>query len=225
MGKLLTNQRRALMRIKTAPSNYRQLVALGNSVIKGLTASALVFLTPNPALAALQTAVDDLKNAINGIGTKKNKGSKADVLAAKDFADTLKKLLVQELGYVISVVELTMTPTQQAALLAQTGFAFRKVKAIKTSAQMPRLVRQTNNRAVPYTLAQIKFRKPNGTFKGQKLNQYAIWLLNGDGTKTFIKSVTKTVIDSADGIIRGKSYEIVPYNSRGNGNPFTINVV
>ena len=85
MGKLADNPRRALLRIKVNQLNYRQTLALLHSVNYQLTENVAIFPTPPltaPEIGAILTA---LTIAITGLGTKKNKGSHAQVLAAKDF--------------------------------------------------------------------------------------------------------------------------------------------
>ena len=90
--------------------------------------------------------------------------------------------------------------------------------------QMPRFVRQTNNRQTPSILGQIKWRKSAGTIKGAKLTGYAIHSGSPATPQNFVQNTTKTVAAFPQALGTSTTYTIIPFSSRGLGVPFTITV-
>jgi hypothetical protein len=227
MGKLLLNPRRPLLRIKINSLNYRKVQALLASVIANLTLNVGTFPTPSPTvieLTALQTA---LQSALNGLGTKKNKGSHAQVLAAKEASLAAKNGLVLALGYVQTTIALNAPPAVVAAQLALAGFAFRKVKGLLKGGapQMVSFLRQTNNRTTPYINGQLKWRKPLGSIKGSKLAGYRIYQTIGTAPEQYFGTVTKTsALVTTPALGTPIVYRIVPFSSRGEGVSMSITV-
>jgi hypothetical protein len=224
MGKYLNTNRRPLLRIRITNLNYRALLALCGSVIAGLTAAVTLYPTPNPTLVELTALQTALQTAMKGLGTKKNKGSHASVVACRNAANNLKEGLILELSYVLNTITLAQSPQSQADQLAFAGFAFRKVKAISRAMQIPTFTRQTNNRSVPQSLGQIKWRRPLGLIKGARASSYAIYIGNGVVPASYVKTVTKTNAFFPQPVGTATLYTIVPFNSRGTGIPFQITV-
>ena len=226
MGKLVNNPRRALLRIKVSPKNYRAILALLRSVITALTTNVIQYPTPAPTVIELTALAATLQTALNGLGTKKNKGSHAAVLFAQDAALAAKNGLSLELAYVGTTIALNAPPSEVAATYALAGFGFRKVKGLLKGGapQMPRFVRQTNNRQTPSILGQIKWRKSAGTIKGAKLAGYAIHSGSPATPQNFVQNTTKTVAAFPQALGASTTYTIIPFSSRGLGVPFTITI-
>lgn len=226
MGKLLNNPRKALLRIKINNLNYRQVYALLQSVIAKLTLNVALFPTPSPTVIELELINTGLQTAIAALGTKKNKGSHAAVLQVKDSSLAAKSALILELAYVNTTISLDAPPATVAAQLALAGFGFRKVKGLLKGGapQIPRFVRQTNNRQTPSILGQIKWRKSAGTIKGAKLAGYAIHSGSPATPQNFVQNTTKTVAAFPQALGASTTYTIIPFSSRGLGVPFTITV-
>lgn len=229
MGHPIINVRPGALIVKINKEGYTKLVALARTVVLRMTAAVAIFATPNPAMAALTAAADALETAATKMGHKRNRGSKADLEAAKAAATTLRNLLTAELAYVIKI-GLKNEPTDAtafAALIVQSGFSMKNVKSITPKPQVATFARRTNNMLVG-SEPQLKWRKPKGLLKGKQIAGYNI----RNGAKPVspadvdpILATTTATKWEPKGLSKGShTYRIFPFNSRGEGTPLFVSL-
>lgn len=220
MGKYLNDPRKPLLRIKIGKRNFKGLANLAGTVVLKMTGNVF-FTTPVPPLATITTDVTALRTLMALSDFKRNRGSKADINNTIAAAATLRSDLIALFNYVVNTAQTTSTDVyEQAAILASSGFAQRKIRAKVASQQIPRFVQQNNSKKYPPNGLRLKWAKPLGNVKGQPIAGYNIkvgGVIVATTTATF--HVFAPLL--APGIIAGY---IVPFNDRGEGRPmfFTL---
>lgn len=213
MGKVLNDLRKSLLRIKIGQRDNRALVALGQRVIDFLTTNIADYPTPDVPVATLQTAVDDLRDAGNKTNFKRAHGTAAELLDTKNKHKQLRSLLTAELNYVYNLVNTTaVDPVAASALMALSGFAFRKVRARRPLSQMVKKVQQNNDKVNNPDQYRLKWAKPNGGVKGQPVDGYQIEV-NG----VIVASTTATNYTFPSLNANKVTGHIYPFNARGRG--------
>lgn len=226
MGRAINNPRKGNIRVKINKEGYKKLVQFADTVVLRLTGNAS-FATPSPTLVAVTAAADDLRAAATFMGLKRNRGSKAEKLDAQEKATTVRSLLTALLKYVIDTALVASGADTPAftAMIATTGFSMADVRSLNPHAQIARYVSQNNNKLHPGSELRLKWRKPLGLIKGGKVAGYNIYLKDG-GVWVIKQTTTKTntIIPNPGGLPVAIDCMIVPFNSRGSGNPFFATV-
>lgn len=223
MGKPVTQARQPLARIKISPTNYKVWSQLAAKVIAQLTLNVSEFPTPFPTVVQLGTDLTALNAAIAALGTKNNKGGKAEVLAVRAACNTLANDLRLELAYVLNTINKALPPDQQQVLLNQSGFTQANIISKIPTTQFVKFAKQSNTRQFPQALRRISFKKPLGLIKGGQIAAYNVY---DAATGNFLFMSTKTNFQMTGGALGAiSSVKVIPFNNRGNGNSFTIAVV
>jgi len=220
MGKLLSNPRKRLARIRLAALDYKGLIALGGSIQAALTGNPS-YATPIPTLINLATAISNVKSAAALHGSKRNKGSHSNFETLKANTITLRNMIQSEINYITTTAGTNASDDSVLfnSILATAGTGLRHVKAKIKRAQPVTFIRQTNNKLYPPGVHRINWKKSQGFIKGYRINQYEIvvgGVFAGTTTKgNFI--VTVPVGGSVDVIV-------TPFNSFGRGQSMFITV-
>src|ERR1041384_8760822 len=98
--------RKPIIAIKLSPREYAGLVALANAIFVALTGN-LLFPTPAPTLADLQTALTAVVDAIAAWGPRGNHGSHDDLVNLRLKELILHHMLKSEAQYVQNVAQAT----------------------------------------------------------------------------------------------------------------------
>lgn len=231
MGRLVTNARKPVVRVKVAQTNYRGIQNLAQTVHDLTLANVATFATPLPTSANLQTDIDDLATAIASIGTKTNRGSSAALQACKDAAFIVFADLTARAAYVQQIVDASESATEQATIIAQSGFATKSAKSRIPVTQFTRNNRQSNTKAFPRTLRRIAWKKSLGFYTGARAKSYNIYATpTGSSTPVFLTSTTKTnyivplTVNVAGIPTAIETVTIRQITASGEGNSFTIAV-
>lgn len=218
MGKPVTNPVKEQLRVKIGALNYKALISLGDSVVLHLSGN-LIFPSPAPPLIDLSTAIANLRATNTLIGTKRNKGSKSDVIACRTSATTLRAVLIQLAGYVLSTLSPNASVPDYNAALATAGFALKSKRSRVAKMQSVTFIQQNNNAKFIPSDGRIKFRKPRGLLKGLVVDGFNVYkggVLVGTTTATFF--LTGQAVNTVG------SYIVRPFNARGEGHATNITV-
>lgn len=215
MGKPVYNPPKPVVRVKCSPANFNKVLILGLAVQAGLTGHAGFY--PTPLITPLGVAITDLQVAIAALGTKHNKGGKANVNICINKTRVLYDQLVILAYYVQNIVSATTSPSLQAVQIGWSGFATKSKKSKIDSMQFPTFCHQLNTKKYPFTLRILKFKKPLGLFTGSKPPAYNVYAVLA-GVKTLIATPTKTIHT----VTAPGTYYVAPLSSSGEGNGQTI---
>ena len=176
MARYINRPRKTLLRIKLGNLSYRRLVATAQSAVTALTGNA-DFATPVPPLATITAIATALQAACADLGNKRNRTSKALVTDCRTKALALKSLLTSLNQYLQNTAtgnELTDTIAQRSQL-ATTGIGL-KLQPIKSAKPVAivRNLHQSNNKAFPFSLHRIAWKRPIGFIKGRRVDSYII---------------------------------------------------
>lgn len=187
MGLPNFNNPRPTIVTRVTIKNPSKLVILAQRVATFLLANIATYATPVPTVATLQTAIDNLRDAIEK-GNKTNRMSSGDRIDLKDKATRMLLLLRASLAYVQSTIDQNAgTPSSDAALLALSGFGLKNQKSKSGLISAVRNLHAVNNKKFPGQLGYIAWKKPLNLLEGEKIPAYNIYV---DGS--YVDTVTKT---------------------------------
>lgn len=219
MGKNITQPQKAVLRLKINTLGFDALISLARTVVVRMTINVAVFATPDVPLATITTAADALQVAKSGHGTKRNRGSKAEYTDLIVKANTLRVLLIGEVGYIYNTLSPTADVPLYNAQLLLAGFSAKSKRSRVARLQNPRFMRQTNNKTFNSTLRRINWRKGLGLLKGLPVAGYNLYW-GGKLQATTTKG--NFVIPSGAG--SPVIVNVVPFNARGEGNGIAMTV-
>jgi hypothetical protein len=224
MGRPINNIRKSNGIIKINKQGARQLITLLRCIVVRMTGNAN-FTTPVPALTVATSAANDLATAFENQSIKRARGSKNDtadfnakLIAARSVATSL-------LNYVknTAVIAAAGDNSVYNSVITSSGFGVIPAKRRAKVQQIPTFVRQTNNKLFPSNTGRINWKRPIGDIKGAKIAGYNIYTMVG-GNWTIFATTTKTnyIVPVTPGV--NTDVRIVPFNSRGSGQPFFTTV-
>jgi hypothetical protein len=221
MPSIVRNPSRALPRIKIPVSNYRKLVALGLSMVAGMTGNAY-FATPLPTLTSVGTLIIDLQNKIAALGTKNNKGPATAVGNAKTSAQALAAALTELASYINNTATITAgnDGIQMRAIVASAGIAPRKLRAKIDTMGAVNGLHLVNTKKKPAALGYIAWKKPLGNFTGNKPTGYLIQ--QGGSPPLYLTTVTQTKYRLGFITSTPQLIIVTPISRRGVGLPTSI---
>lgn len=213
----VVNSRRVQTRVKQGTAAYKAMLFLARTVVAKMTAAVATFAVPVPALADVTTAADTLQAKVAVMGHKRNRASKAQKLACQAATAELRDLLTSLEAYAKNtcLVAAAENSPEYNALLASSGFGLRGSRGIANRLSTVRRVSQTNNDAYGAKAPRLSWEKPKGLIHGLKPAGYNI-IISGRIVATTVRTNIK--LDAKNLSPAGKTdVEIVPFNSRGNG--------
>lgn len=208
--------------IKVTAKQFKALAALIQYVLLNMLGN-LEFITPSPALIAVQAALTDLQAAIAAWGVKGNRGSHATYVSLKVKSTFALALLTQLGEYCMTVVDPNSSFDVQTTLLLSSGFPIKNASIPVGMLGMVENFRRVFSATVSLNNVKLRWRKPLNTSRGN-VKSYLIYrnTTNNFASATFLTSVQpSTYIDSpGTGIWY---YWVAATNNSGNG--ITSNVV
>ena len=164
-----------IIAIKHRVTDYSGLVNIGNRVFVSMTGNAS-FTTPSPALAALQTAVTDVENAIALWGPKGNRGSHASLVDLKQKALTLSQMLKSEAQYVQNTAQTAAGSDYplMSAIITTSGFQLANTKTPQGVLQMVQNFHNFVSRKLNANQVKMKWKKPLNTATAGNVESYTL---------------------------------------------------
>lgn len=222
------------LRIKLGQSMYKLLVALARTAVLKMTGNAN-FATPAPSLASVTTAANNLRDSMQYLGHKRNRGSKAQLLQAQDDYIVLRDLLLQLQSYVKNVASAAALPdtNDYNNIITSSGFGLqtRGGRGIVNRMQVVRRASQVNNGVNNSYDPRLNWEKPKGLIKGKPAKSYNIYFINpfdAVNPRQLVATTTATTwrippatIDKAE----QRDYDIVPFNDLGEGQARRVTVL
>lgn len=218
MAKRLSNPVKMLIRMKIGKLAYTLLLALAKSVHSKMTGNA-AFATPSPSLATLATATTALESALIGVGTKRNKGSKASVLSARDSATHLRGLLTALVGYVESTLSPTADVPLYNATLASAGFSLKSIRSRVPKMKQVTFIQHNNSAKFIPTDGRIQWRRPLTLLKGLPVDGFNIYKAG-----VLISTTTAGFFYTNQPLKTESTYTVRPFNARGEGQSMNVTV-
>lgn len=210
--------------LRTNNKQFSKLVALGNRVIANMTGNGN-FTTPVPALATVQTAVNEVEAAIAVWGPKGNRGSHADYVDLCQKAQTLHGLIKALASYVqdTAILAAGNDYTTLKSIIISSGLDVAKDK---TPVGVLQAVKNFNIFISP-SLARnkVKFRwvRPDNTSSARDVSNYVV---RKGTTPVYQDSVPVANLTRTEFIDTNNTpgavtwyYWIVPFNAYGEGVP------
>jgi len=125
----------AQIKLNLSRLSVRDKVTLGRGIISSITGNPH-FTTPQPALTAITTAIDDLEHAENDAQAARQDGkTKTTIRNGKE--DNIDRLISQLVGYV------TMTSGGDEAIIQSAGMNIRSVPGASTIPSRPEALSAT----------------------------------------------------------------------------------
>lgn len=214
-------------RIKGVPpvTKYSALVSLSNFVEYGLTTNIVPFPTPSPTVIALAAARAKVEADIALWGPVGGRGTHENLMTLRADALTLRNLLVQEQGYVLStVIAAGGTYADQSLLIVDSGFGVKNAPTPQGLLGVPRNLHQFFKNGISIYHVGLKWKGPLGLTSPGNVKNYQIYRGTTssftDVTTSVIGTSTKTLfIDHAPITGSPSYYWITASNSAGIGAP------
>lgn len=223
MSKPVTTARQPQIRIKIAKLNYQYWSILAKKVKAMMTANIGLYPTPNPTLVTLTTFITALDTTIAQLGTRHNKGGKAQILAVRVAVTDVQNTLKQLAQYVLNTVDNTLPPQVQAANINDSGFTQKDIRSLIPTVQFVKFAKQSNTKKFPANLRRISWKKPLGLIKGSQLKSYNLY---DNATGTYLMTTTRCNTEMTGGVLDAvKQIKVVPISRTGSGNAFVITVI
>lgn len=176
-------------------SNYQGIANLANLIIAGMTGNAN-FVTPSPALLAIQTELTTLEADIATWGPVGNRGSHADLLALRAQADLVYSMLLAESEYVQNIAQLAAGadyPTM-AAIIITSGFGVKNNPNPQGLLGVPTDFHQEFKNSINIYFVKTNWTKPVGLNSPGNVKAYQVLrsLTNDFSNAVVIGTTTKT---------------------------------
>lgn len=222
------------LRIKLGQSMYRKMVALARTMVLKMTGNAN-FVTASPSLASVTTAADNLATSMQYLGQKRNRGSKAQLLQAKDDYVVLRDLVLQLISYVKNTASAAALPDtndyNNIIVSSGAGLQTRGNRGIVNRMQVARRVAQVNDGINNSYDPRLNWEKPKGLIKGKPAKSYNIYFISPldiVNPRKLVATTTATTWSIPPSTINGpeqRDYEIVPFNNLGEGQARRVTVL
>lgn len=214
-------------RVKGIPrvTAYAALVSFANSVFASMTGN-LLYPTPDPALASIQTAADNVATAIAAWGPVHARGSHAQLMDLRAKALILRNLLVSLAGYVQNTVVIAGGDyATQASNIVSSGFSVKNAGVPQGVLGEPTDLHQNFKNNISIYKVGLKWKKPVGITSPGNVKNFQIFrgLTSVFADANVIGTSTKTsfIDETTSALPNGSTvyYFVTASNSAGIGAP------
>jgi len=216
--------RKSQIAIGLSPTDYKELEALGNSVIAALTGNAS-FLTPAITLTDLQTAVDSVSAALSLWKPDGSYGGFAELADLQTKSLTLWGLLRAEADYVQTESQILAGSDFSAlrSIMSTSGYNLKRLPSLQGVLEAVTNFHRFISRSLAANLIKLKWSVPLNLTSHSNVRSYRVFrgMTNVFSSAVEIGATTKTTFIDTNltGVVQTYYYWIVAVGAAGNGAP------